>query len=277
LVRGDLKEGFDWVERALALRGGDPDLRARACLGGSYVGLRAGEVQRAKQLADEGIALYRALGDARGAAHALRDLGNALIALEEFDRARALYEESATLSRDLDDAWNLAIAMNNLGYTALCVGDFERAREACDESRALRREVGDSRGEVLSLANRSLAALASGQVAEASHGLTESIRLARELNFHEGLSEALVGLAAVAVLDRNAERAARVLGTLEALTDHHGFAVTVWPFERVLYERVVADATERLGQRRFNEARAEGRAAPIDDILDDLLAALLSS
>ena len=275
MVRGDLKEAFEWVERALALEGGDPGLRAKACLGGSYVGVRAGAVERARQLADEGIALCRALGDSRGAAHALRDLGNALIAFEEFDRARALYEESAALSRELDDRWNLAIAMNNLGYTALCIGDAERAREACDESRTLRREVGDKRGEVLSLANRSLAELAAGRVAEASHGLRDCIRLARELDFYEGLSEGLVGLAAISMVDGDADLAARLIGALEGLTDHHGFAVTIWPVERRLYEGVVADATRRLGEARFAQACDEGRAAPVDEILDALVAAPL--
>jgi predicted ATPase len=266
MVRGHLRQDVVWCERALALGGGDPQLRARALLGASYLGLRAGNVERAKRLAKEGLELYRRAGNKRGTAHALRDVANALTSTGEYEHALALTEESAALSREVGDQWNLAIALNNLGYNALCRGDYARAIEACEESFTLRRELGDHRGMALSRANASLALLAKGDVEEARAGLREALRVALEIGFHEGTIEALLGLSAISARRGNAVEAARALGAAEAIGEQHGVDPSWSPIEHRLYEQAIAEARQGLGESEFESERTRGRDMGLDGL-----------
>jgi tetratricopeptide (TPR) repeat protein len=84
-------DGRGWLEKGLA-RGGEvpkPALAKALYEAGSIV-LFQGDYQRAISLLEEGIALFRELGDERGVATSLINLGFALLHLGDIERAAAL-------------------------------------------------------------------------------------------------------------------------------------------------------------------------------------------
>jgi len=104
--RGYLGEGRRWVEGFISE---DPDVgqptfglaRAGALYGAGALAFGQGDLVRATELFEEGLTLYRELGDEVGVANVLVELGQVARAQGDYDRAATLSEESLALGRKL--------------------------------------------------------------------------------------------------------------------------------------------------------------------------------
>jgi predicted ATPase len=149
-LRGHLREGRDWLERAVALStppvNGEPSvappLRAAALDGAGDIAWSLGDYERAASLHQESLTISRALADKAGMARALFGLGDVGRRLgdpaagDHFAEALALFTELG------DRAW-AAFAMNNLGVVALFQArDHERAAACFEEALRLANAVG---------------------------------------------------------------------------------------------------------------------------------------
>src|SRR5205085_10234571 len=100
-TRGHFREGREWLERALA-RDGPLDLpRARALNCAGIMASLMGDYERSQALGEESLAANRELGDKRGVAVLLGNLGRRALDQKEFERARTLLEESLALRREM--------------------------------------------------------------------------------------------------------------------------------------------------------------------------------
>jgi DNA-binding CsgD family transcriptional regulator/tetratricopeptide (TPR) repeat protein len=146
-VRGFYSEGQTFLEQALAeCKGASTSARARALLAAALLAAWQGDIDPSEALWQEGLVLYRELGDTRGIATSLRWL--AWVASRKGDQIAScqLLEESVTLLRELGDkealAWSLERLAERLGQ--LC--EYGRANALFEESLALFRDLGNKRG-----------------------------------------------------------------------------------------------------------------------------------
>ena len=102
-------------------------------------------------LYEEALALRRELGDKRGTAGPLSNLGIVARKQGDYIQAMALYEEALALQRELGDKGGTAGSLNNLGNVAREQGDYTRAVALYEEALALWRELGDKWGTAHSL------------------------------------------------------------------------------------------------------------------------------
>jgi tetratricopeptide (TPR) repeat protein len=192
-----------------------------------------GDYARARALQEESLSVRRELGDRRGIAYSLINLG--IVAREQGDaaRARALQEESLTLFRELDDRRNIAYTLTNLGNLACDQGDFARATLLHQESLALHRELGDK----------------------------------------EGIATNLEGMARVATAPDTAPevlvRAARLLGAADALREAIGMPLP--PNDRQSYERTTAATRAAVGEHAWAAAWAEGEGMQLEQVIAIIL------
>ena len=263
-MRGNQREGFSWCEQVLAT-GGSGLKRANALLGASYLGVRVGEIARARETAQEALNIFRAAGDIVGAARAARDVANALTAARDYEGSWTLLEESRVLSLEAGDDWNLAIAISNLGYVALCMHEEEKAQRLLDEAVDLRRALGDKRGLVLSLANRSFAQLEQKNTRAAAAGFEESLSIGLEIGFREGMTDGLLGLAALAFEEGDAKRAATLMGAVRACMETSGISTVFAPHEHDLREHLITACRRELGEVGFDRASAKGSRLSLED------------
>jgi predicted ATPase/DNA-binding XRE family transcriptional regulator len=224
-MRAHLHEGRRWTEEFLgrdAAEGSAPDLgpaRAKAVLNAGRLAFGQGDLDRAAGILEEGVDLYRRLGDERGAAFALAELGQLLRARGEHDRAAALSEEGLALGRGAGDTLAAAIALNTLGHIARHRGDSGPASALHAESLAMFRTMGNERGIAYALASLGIAALESGELERAEALGDESLSLYEKLGDKAGMALALVAIGDVA-RERGDERRALTLYD-EALALHH--------------------------------------------------------
>ncbi|MDQ4126390.1 MAG: LuxR C-terminal-related transcriptional regulator [Actinomycetota bacterium] len=257
-LRGYLSEGRRWLEAVLKSGGAPAAARAKVLARLGRITWGQGDYERSVALQEEGLALYRRLGDRVGLAAALRTLGMAEMHRNELGRARTLLEEAVTLERASEDTAGLARSLPMLGLVAVVRHDHERARALCEESLALAREAGDDYAIGFSLVVGALACSGRGDYRRAQALLEEGLELAWRLKIMHLTVVHLHASAALAGLQGQAVRSARLWGAAEALRE--GLGIHLSPLERSHYAPHIDAARARLGEAWWEAAWAEGRA-----------------
>jgi non-specific serine/threonine protein kinase len=248
LIRGFRRQGLEWLERALELPSeSPPPLRAMALGGAALFARLGGRLDRARELAEEGVSLARAVGPSPALSLSLNVLVTLAGLAGDYARARALSAESVATAKGSGARGMEAVALFILTEAALHAGRSADAADAGVRAVALARDVGDPEVLAISLGRLGMAEAAEGRLASARAQLGEALEYAAALDFGEVAAWCCEGLAVVAATGGDATRAARLLGAAETL-------------------RVVGGGTQLAAEAA---ARARARAA-IGDRLDDL-------
>ena len=109
---------------------------------------------------EESLAMRRQLGDKKGIATSLTNMGLVAYELADYASARMQLEESLVICRELGDRAGIASSLCPLGDVATEEGALLSARALYAESAAMRLELGDRRGIVESLEGLANVALA---------------------------------------------------------------------------------------------------------------------
>jgi hypothetical protein len=183
-VRDNPGEGREWLLRVLAAPGAVAPTRARAeVLDGAFemvMRSRADDPVVAR-LGEECLAIYRSLGDRRGAAWALCHLANHANEAGDTTRAEELAAEALTAAREADAPWVVAQVLEALGKAAGFRGDYPLARRRLEESVAIFRDVGDRRAVSFGLAYLCWFTREQGDDVATRTYASEFLTLAREL------------------------------------------------------------------------------------------------
>jgi predicted ATPase/DNA-binding CsgD family transcriptional regulator len=127
-VRGYCSEGFGWLERVLAADAEvAPAVRAKALNAAGMLACLKDSHERAEQLCSESLALFRHIGDKRGAASSLFWLGQIAKAKRDYAAERALLEESLLLSKEVEDKDAIASCLEGLAGVIAEQGEPVRA------------------------------------------------------------------------------------------------------------------------------------------------------
>ena len=156
---GRWSEGRTFLEQGMAVgEGVSAPVRAWALCAAAMLISNPGEMDRAQALTEEGLALFRELGDTAGMAHALETLAFIPWARSQYAVARSYLEEANALFQEVGDAWNRGLCLTQLARIATAQGEYDRARALLEEGRQLYSAQGDQYrvGWVLSLLARVL-------------------------------------------------------------------------------------------------------------------------
>jgi tetratricopeptide (TPR) repeat protein len=269
VVQGHLSEGRSFFDAVFEHTVDAPkELRARALVHGFIFPFRQGDTQLAKALVQESLDLYRELGNEEEVARAIAELGGIAIAEGDLDTAAARYEEAAPLFREQGHPSRLAAALGNLGTIAHMRHDYATAVGYYEEAIELATETGDVDGAAVNFHNLARSELARGRAGEGLEALRESLAIARRIGYREVIAYCLGGLAELAMIEADPERAATMLGASDHLFAEIGAIPS--PDEAQVQERVAAYVVDALGADRVAELRAAGAAAALDELLEDV-------
>jgi predicted ATPase/DNA-binding XRE family transcriptional regulator len=263
-LRGSLREGQDWLGRALAISdetAAASCARARALFWHGHLAWFRGEYETAQVLMEQSLAV--ALEGDIALDIALAQYGLALTAWTQGDlrRALALGEEATVRFREVGEPFYLANALVNFGTVAVLHGERERGEAWVAEGMALFADLGNRWHIAIFLNLHGIVAHRRGDLAQAAQHYEESARLFRELGDTWYVASPLAGLAAIEVARLRPEDAARLLGVVAALHEASGY--TAWPWERERDEQTAAAARAALGEEPFARAVADGRRLPL--------------
>ena len=306
-LHGYLREGCGWLERVLELSGASERTRYLAkalySLGGlvrflgnftparshleeglalwrelgdrqgyAYTLARLGTVLKlqgnlaiAHGLLEEGVALFREVGDTWGLALALVGLGDVIISEGDLPSAHHWLQESLALFQEVGDTWGRALALDGLGEVMRCQGDYEQAAKFYDESLVLFRHLDNKWRMAYLLHNLGHVARAQGHYERMAALFEESFVLFRELGQKAGIADCLAGLAAVAGVQGQQELAVQLFAASQALFNALG--VRLDPADRAEYDRNLASVRTRLDEATFHVAWALGQQMTWEQIL----------
>lgn len=244
-------EGLAWIERALSADGGPPAVTAAALDAAGGCAWFLGDAERALELFERGLTIYRELDDRPGVGLMLNRLGPPLVALGRDDEAGKVVAEAASIHRDLGNKQELALSLQILGARAFEKRDVQTAIELLEESAALARESGDLHMLVYAVANLAEGAFVGGELDAADRYSLEHLELANELGDKVSLIFGLAVRAIVLKRSGDEERAGALWGASERLDVELG--ETMWRRERHQYD-------DLLGERgpRFDQGLEEG-------------------
>jgi tetratricopeptide (TPR) repeat protein len=228
-----------------------------------YADPTPGDIATARELFEESLALWRQLGDARGIAYALNNLGLVAQEQEEYGTARQRFEESLTLSRELGDQYAVASLLDNLGTIARLQNDCPTARRLHEEAITMRRELGHQLGVAISLHNLASVVEQQREPAAAQLLYRESLVLLDGLGVRWAIPWSLRGLAATDLALGHAARAVRLLGAAEAQRERLGAVLSATEGEEV--ERTSKGLRAALDDEVYQAAWTEGQTMSIEE------------
>jgi predicted ATPase len=266
---GDLHEGRQWLERALATGGATPaELRIRAHKASASIALWENDPGASLRHAERALALTREIGDLPGVADSLIGVGNG-VWWYAGDRARAreLFEESLTLHDELGDKRGLSRAAKQLGELERDEGRYKRGAELLELSIAVARE--DENSWLEALATHSLADLHldRGDLETAERLYARALDMLNARGDERAVAYCLAGLACVAASRRQHRPAAKLWGAVEAIEGR--LEVQLIAAERARYEPFALEAVERWPQ-----AAEEGQLLPLEQVVQEALGAV---
>jgi len=150
-----------------------------------------GDMTMTQSLYKESLLLRREIGDKRGVAASLINMGAVAIFQTDYSTARALTEEGLALRREMGDMKGIAGSLHSLGFIAAKQGDYPTAGALFEESLMLERELGDRRGIAYLLNSMGPVALAQGDYGTARMYIEEGLTLLRELGDNFGIAASL--------------------------------------------------------------------------------------
>ncbi len=230
-------------------------------LGGLGAGMKAaGDYQAVFDLQTRFIEIFRPLGDAYAyyLGMGLLVQGQTALTLSKYGAARPLLDEALTLARQGGDTYRIALALNYLGDLARCEQNYDQAQAPYEESLALLRNLGAERDVASVLHNLGHTYLQLGAVERAQNCFVESMSIHQAQQNRAGMTECLIGFAAIAVTSGLPAVGVRLLAAMKALASER--AMAEWAATRVAYETTLALAQARLTEAEF---RAEQAAGPI--------------
>ena len=264
LLQGDYPQARSRLEEAV---GGFRSLRDEEgvfdCLWElAWVELFTGHYARAEALFDEGRQLAGELKDRPRTARALAGLGRAVTEQGDFVRGRALLTDSLELRRKLGDERGAASALSTLARVRLLEGDHEGAAALSGEALALARRLEDKLRTAEALYGAALIGLERAAFRDATALSEERLSLCRDLGDRLGIAECLECLGAVAAATGDADRAARLTGSAEAVRQAIGAAP--WRLEHSRLERHLEETRAAVSDDDFELWRQEGRVLGLE-------------
>ena len=148
-------------------------------------------------------------------------------------------------------------------YAALCLGNAGVATDYATRATPIAHALNNPFERMINTGNLGLAALLTGETDTASHAFREELTLCREMVIRAVVFEGLRGLAAIAVVDGDAMRAATLVGAADA----HRYDTPEDPVEARLDETFFEPARRRCGTDAWNGAAREGSALTFEDAI----------
>jgi predicted ATPase/DNA-binding CsgD family transcriptional regulator len=275
IVRGYLREGQRWLHEARSLGSAAPPvLRFKALFGEGVVTLLLGDYPQARTLLEEALALAESIGDPELVARARLRLGAVAARQGKPGEAQAIFEEILGLGTKGRYPHSItALALILRGNSFVLMGDLGRAAAAFAESMDLARSIGSARLRLITLVNLAQLTLQRGDTTGAAGAASEAIRLARTMRSRRGFTWAVIIAARVNAGRDDLERAARLLGAVDAQGEWGDIASPFYS-DAAASAELRTRARQKLGETVYQTALAAGHAMSVGQVAELALASL---
>ena len=217
LFRGDFEQGLLLSERSLAMF---QEIGISWGIYQSYIAIgyckeAHMDFEKTIEAFTSALELSRQDGNLSATSDVLSSLGRIAVEQEKYEQAQAFFQEGLALARQAKNKHMISGNLQALGHLHLRLKQYEQSRDALEESIILQKDTGDN--EVLfSLIQLGRVARLQGNFEEARNYYTEGLRMAQKYDLRQRLAWCLFGVAELATLNNQPQKAATLLGAAES-------------------------------------------------------------
>ena len=261
---GTVGEGRRRLELGLARGGSIPaDLRALAMGHAGTLASQEGDAEHGLHLLTEALELARSvtnptLDNRMDLAMMLRQFGQVLVRLGQYEAAETYFDESMRGFRELGNDANVALSLHALALAAYGRADLTRASTLAEAAVALIQSTENPHFAASPLQFLGIIACDRGDIAGAVSAFTEAFALGLAGGASAAPPDRTAAVALLAVKSGFPEVAARLFGVAEVRSLALGEPFE--PLERLEFGRATATARSALGEDGFDAAWAAGQA-----------------
>ena len=228
-----------------------------------------GKLNETHSLIEDAIELGAKLSDRRQEAFALLWAGVSATEQGDYPRASLNLEQSRKKWGDYGRNADLAISLVFLGEIAMFEGDATRAESFFEAAIVPFREVKDYPFVGMVVRRLGQLAVKKGQLHEAITLIRESLVYNWEVHDYRGIGACLAAFAAISMVQKETDRAARLFGVVNAFLE--STHIPLLPFDQYEYEHNVSQLRAQLDQVMFDRAWSTGRAMPWEQAVESVL------
>ena len=215
--------------------------------------------------AEQLLAISQELGNKARIQDALYQLGESLSQIGDRQAGRMYLEQALEMARREDFPNGIAFALESLAQIAFQEGDNCIAKGYYMECAQIRKEMGHRSGQAWTLYRLGQIVLQEGDAAEAKPLFDEMLSIYVELKSVERQGLFPLGMAGVAAQTGHDGRAAKLFGAAEASAERTKNEMD--PLSHQVFDLMVANLRERLGEADFKRLWDEGRKLTLEQAI----------
>jgi predicted ATPase len=223
---------------------------------------RAGDMAAARPVFEESLAVCKELGDRYAIARALSNYAEFAKADGQYGLARSLLQEALSLFRELENESGIGWALNHLGDVAFDEEDWAKADRDYNEGLEVFRKAGDQWGMARTFLDLGRLRSEQKRQIEARELLEQGLRAFLELRHQRGIAGVLEGLACVSVRQGDPDRALTLSGAAEGLRRRVGAPQR--PSDRAKFDRILGLAWGNGDPAIAKASWTEGLRMPLE-------------
>ena len=235
-----------------------PSVRAKLLMAASRITLWEIEYEHSRELAQEALVLYEAVGDMAGKTWAMFHIGDTWHMQGEYTLATGYLEESLHLQREQENWHSYAFTLSRLGAMATLQGNFPQAWTYLSEALTLQRENSEPGLLNVTLVYLGVLALTQGDLIQSSTYLREGLLLAQKTGNRYMLAIDLIAFGCLLGTIREPSYAARVCSAAEALFESLNTALPA--AYRPLYDAYLGSLKSQVDETTWERWWTEGKA-----------------
>jgi predicted ATPase len=269
---GRHSEASRWLGWALGIDDVSPWLQARVKLGAASLAWRQSELARARDLAEQALAIFRDVDDQLHVAWALGHLAITASLAGDFARSDALAAMAEEMFSEHGHEHGVLTQQHNRALAAIAAGEYARARPLLEQSLAAAERTGSDQHAGNALCDLGILDLYERRYEEAAPLLVRALESALRTGWRINVVYALRGLATTAAAAGDLERAARLLGASETLEEEIGEELQGYAAR--IYKETASLVHARFDEPPIEAAYSAGRAMSQADAVTYALAAV---
>ena len=264
VAQGNMGDGVPLLEQGLAVYRvlGDKIGQADTL---EWLSLTTNDIEHAIDLVRESLCLYRELGHLYGITGSLSSLARLTIVKGDFSSPAPWLEEAFSLSRQMGDQVNEAEILKAFGNLAYWQDNYGRAKAYYEEAMLLCEKIGDQNQYLWAQVYTACTILRQGDNQQARKMFEDCIRGSKKVGNLITLAYAMEGLASLNVNQRQPKRAAQLIAWADAVREKLNNHRA--PVEQVAVEKDLAVIHSKMDDAEFARLSAEGHAMTVEQAI----------
>ncbi|EME67246.1 protein kinase/ LuxR family transcriptional regulator [Rhodococcus ruber BKS 20-38] len=252
-------EGRRWYDRLLVRQDGPPNLaRAKALYCASVMANIQGDFSTETTLVEEGRALAAQSTDPLARALVSFADGSLELRHRDFEHARSHLESALAQVAELGDRTLEVTALTALGTAYELSGLTEQALECHERVLVITKVHGETVHRAYSLCSMGIILWQQGDASRSAQLLEESLELSRRVRSPHVVAASLEVLAWISTEQRDARRAAVLMGAADGLTQAIGSSPIIHSHLVSYHEECVQKTRQKLEGNAFSAAYRQG-------------------